>query len=74
MTFKAPRKKTVTLIDINEVSAIVGLTPDWIRKLTRQGKFPKRHSAIGRPRWSKLTVYHWLNRWGTRGERMRNKK
>ena len=69
MSFKVPRRRKVTLLTIEEVSKIVGLTPRYILTLTREGKFPKRHSAIGRSRWSKLRVYHWLNRWGTRSTR-----
>jgi len=71
MSFKVPRQKKATLLTIEEVSKIVGLTPRYILTLTYQGKFPKRHTTVGRSRWSKLKVYHWLNRWGIRSERKR---
>lgn len=54
-----------------EVAQIVGLSVSHIMRLEREGKFPKRIGTVGRPRWSKLQVYHWLNRWGIRSERKR---
>ncbi len=71
MVYKVKRKRKVTLITIKEVSKIVGLEERYILRLITEGKFPKRHNTIGRSRWSKLKVYHWLNRWGIRSERKR---
>ena len=67
--YKVKRSRKVRLLTIDEVAAIVGLSAQHIRKLEKQGKFPKRHSPVGRLRWSKLVVWAWYNRWGPRSER-----
>lgn len=69
--YKVKRQKKVIFLTLAQVADVVGLTPEYIKKLERAGRFPKRHSPIGRPRWSKLRVYHWLRRWNIRSERKR---
>lgn len=72
--FKVKRQRKVVFLSLQQVSKVVGLTPDYIKKLEREGRFPKRHSPIGRARWSKLKVYHWLNRWNIRSCRDRRRQ
>lgn len=68
---RVARSRKVVPLTLKQVAVIVGLTPSYIRRLERGGRFPKRLSDVGRPRWSKLKVYVWLRRWGVRSNRKR---
>jgi hypothetical protein len=51
---------TATLVDANEIAVFLGCSPKHVRRLAKQGRFPKAVKVGRLHRWPRQAIEQWL--------------